>query len=328
MLLRVGTLATQIKYGGPSYPYNRERKGVRQVFEWNMSVQKMLDCVEEKLTEPLTLEMLAERLNYSPYYCTRQFHRYAGISLRNYIRLRKVSSAVIDLRDTGERIIDIAIKYGFSSQEAFTRSFKRAYGMTPFAYRKMPRPLPLLVKRNVFDPYYLGLRESMKEDLSGNVTVSVQVMPAHRFIGVSHMGAAGYMDFWKKDQEKYGRDRCDEVDGVLSSIKSFNGIVGAWRYQNGRRGYMYGVEVPADYAGGIPEGMECISVPEGPYAVFHHPPYNFDTQEQSVHDALNKIIAGWNPAEHGYAWDDAYPTYQRHDVLKYGQAWVKRLKKI
>ena len=118
-----------------------------------MSVQKMLDCVEENLTRSLTLEMLAERLNYSPYYCTRQFHKYAGISLRDYIRLRKVSSAVIDLRDTTERIIDIAIKYGFSSQEAFTRSFRRAYGMTPSAYRKMPGPLPLLIKHNTFDPY-------------------------------------------------------------------------------------------------------------------------------------------------------------------------------
>ena len=78
----------------------------------------MLDCIEENLTRPFTLDMLAKQLNYSPYYCTRQFHKYAGISLRDYIRLRKVSAAVIDLRDTDERIIDIAVKYGFSSQEA------------------------------------------------------------------------------------------------------------------------------------------------------------------------------------------------------------------
>jgi len=296
------------------------------VFEWNMSVQKMLDCVEENLTEPLMLEMLAGRLNYSPYYCTRQFHKYAGISLRDYIRLRKVSSAVIDLRDTGERIIDIAVKYGFSSQEAFTRSFKRAYGMTPHEYRKMPQPLPLHVKRNVFNPYYLGLMEmNVKEDLIKNITISIQVLPAHKFIGVRYMNADGYMDFWKKDEEKYGRDRCDEVDGVLSSIKSFNGIVGAWL---GKHGYMYGVEVPVNYAGGIPEGMDCISVPQTPYAVFLHPPYDFATQEKAVHEALGEFIAGWDPAKHGYAWRDDLPTYQRHNPPKYGQAWVRPLKKL
>ncbi|MGD1119897.1 MAG: AraC family transcriptional regulator [Dehalococcoidales bacterium] len=302
---------------------------MRQVFAWNISVQKMLDCVEENLTEPLTLEMLAGRLNYSPCYCTRQFHRYAGISLRNYIRLRKVSSAVLDLRDTVERVIDIAVKYGFSSQEAFTRSFKNAYGMTPAEYRRMPRPLPLLVKRNVFNPYFLGLMETkVKKDLTKNITVSIQVLPAHKFIGIRNPDATGYMDFWKKDEEKFSRDRCEEIDGVLSSIKSFNGMVGAWYYQDGKRGYMYGVEVPANYANGVPVGMESIAYPESAYAVFHHPPYDYVSMEASVGEALEKAMAGWEPATHGYQWDDKLPTYQRHNPPAYGQAFLKPVKKL
>jgi AraC family transcriptional regulator len=299
------------------------------LFEWNMSVQKMLDCVEENLTSPLTLEMLATRLNYSSFYCTRQFHKYAGISLRNYIRLRKVSSAVIDLRDTGERIIDIAVKYGFSSQEAFTRSFKRTYGMAPNEYRKMPKPLPLLVKRNVFDPYYLGLGETkVTADLTKNITVSIQVLPAHKFIGIRHMDAPGYFEFWAKEEKKYGRDRCDEVDGILSSIKSFNGIIGAWISQGGKHGYMYGIEVPPNYSGEVPEGMECLSFPESPFAVFHHPPYDYSKMERSVHEALGKSMESWDPAEHGYAWRDDLPIYQRHNPLKYGQAFLKPMKKL
>ena len=298
------------------------------MFEWNISVQKMLDCVEENLTGPLTLDVLAGRLNYSPYYCTRQFHKYAGISLRNYIRLRKVSSAVIDLRDTGQRILDIAVRYGFSSQEAFTRSFKTAYGMTPNAYRKMPRPLPLLVKRNVFNPYYLGLMETnMKEDLSKNITVSIQVLPAHKFIGIRHNDAPGYFEFWKKEEEKYGRDRCDEVDGVLSSIKSFNGMIGGWFYQDGKRGYIYGIEVPANYTGEVPEGMESLLIREAQYAVFHHPPYDYARMEKSVWEGLNKMAEAWKPSEHGYEWDDSLPTYQRHNPPEYGQAIIRPLKK-
>lgn len=299
------------------------------MFEWNMSVQKMLDCVEENLTGPLTLDMLAERLNYSPFYCTRQFHKYAAISLRNYIRLRKVISAVIDLRDTHERIIDIAVKYRFSSQEAFTRSFKSAYGMPPNEYRKMPRPLPLLVKRNVFDPYYLGLGETkVTVDLVKNITISIQVLPAHKFIGIRNLDAKYYTEFWKKDEEKYGSDRCDEINGVLSSIKSFNGIIGAWIYQDGKHGYMYSIEVPPNYAGEVPEGMEYLSFPESHYAVFHHPPYDFCKMEDAVDKALYKAIENWDPAEHGYAWRDDLPTYQRHNPLKYGQANLKPMKKL
>ncbi|MFA5309382.1 MAG: AraC family transcriptional regulator [Dehalococcoidales bacterium] len=298
------------------------------MFEWNRSIQKMLDVVEENLTGPLTLEMLAGKLGYSPYYCTRQFHRYAGISLRDYIRLRKVSSAVIDLRDTGDRIIDIAVKYGFSSQEAFTRSFKRACGMTPNEYRRLPRPLPLLVKRNVFNPYLLGLMETkVKENATNNITVSVQVIPAHKFIGIRHLDVPGYWEFWQKEEEIHGKDRCDEVDGVLSSIKSFNGCVGGRFYQEGKPGYMYGIEVPAKYAGEIPEGMECLCYAEGPYAVFHHPPYDYTAMERSVDEAMEKFIGSWDPGAHGYAWDRTRPTYYRHNPAGYGQAAVIPLKK-
>lgn len=297
--------------------------------EWNMSVQKMLDCVEENLTGPLTLEMLAQQLNYSSYYCTRQFHKYAGISLRDYIRLRKVSSAVLDLRDTGERIIEIAVKYGFSSQEAFTRSFKKVYGMTPGEYRKMPKPLPLRVKRNVFEPYYSGFLEAeMETDPSRNISISIVIIPSHKFIGVFHAGVDKYWAFWKEDEKKYGRDRCDEVDGVLSSIRNFNGIIGAWIMKPGKNGYMYGIEVPADYTGDIPEGMEVISVPESTYAVFHHPPYDYATMEPAVGEALRQTVENWNPAEHGYRWNNDLPHYQRHNPAGYGQADVKPLKKL
>jgi AraC family transcriptional regulator len=298
------------------------------VFEWNMSVQKMLDFIEENLTKPLTLEKLAAKLNYSPYYCTRQFHRYAGISLRNYIRLRKVSAAVIDLRDTGERIIEIAVKYGFSSQEAFSRSFKSTYGMTPKEYRKMPGLLPLMVKRNVFNPYYLGLMENnVKEDLKNNIKVSIQIIPAHKFIGILNMEADGYWDFWKRDEAKYKRDRCAEVDGVLSSIKNYNGVVSGRFYREGKWGYMYGIEVPQNYHGAVPEGMESFSVSEGTYAVFHHPPYDYVTMEKSVDDAMEKFTGNWDPGQHGYRWDDSRPIYYRHNPVKYGQATIKPMKK-
>jgi len=234
----------------------------------------------------------------------------------------------MDLRDTEQRILDIAVKYGFSSQEAFTRSFKSAYGLTPNEYRRMPRPLPLMVKRHVFDPYYLGLRDrSVKEDLRKNVTVSIQVIPAYKFIGIRHIDALGYWEFWEQEEKLHGKDRCSEVEGVLSSLKSYNGLSGGWFYQDGKRGYMFGVDVPVKYKGEAPAGMECIDFPETTYAVFLHPPYDYDKMERAVGEAIFKTIEQWDPAAHGYSWNDTLPTYQRHNPLKYGQAIMKAVMK-
>lgn len=163
----------------------------------------MIDCVEENLTEPITLSDLAKQVNYSPYYATRKFQDVTGMTLRDYIRMRKVSSAVLDLRNTNVRIIDIAIKYGFSSQEAFSRSFAHAFGLTPSAYRKMPKPLPLLIKRNTYDPYFLGLGElAIMRDLKKDVKICIQVIPEHRFIGLRSLDADNYCDFWDIQNEK------------------------------------------------------------------------------------------------------------------------------
>ena len=48
----------------------------------------------------------------------------------------------------------------------------------------------------------------------------------------------------------------------------------------------------------------------------------------SVNDAIVKTMESWNPAEHGYAWRNDLPIYQRHNPIKYGQAILKPMKKL
>ncbi len=296
------------------------------MFQWHRKIQSIVDCVEENLTEDLTLKELAKKLNYSTYYCTKQFHKYVGMSLRNYIYLRKISQSVIDLRDSKERIIDIAIKYRFSSQEAFTRTFVKVYGITPSTYRKMPRPLPLLVKRNVYNPYYLGLGEiDMGKEMLKQVKVSIQVIPEHKFIGIKNINTDNYFEFWTLQEEVEGLG-CNKVCGILESIKSHNGQIGGWFYKDGQRGYIYGIEVASDYIGEVPVGMECTLVPESTYVVFHHPPYDYEDLDDYVYEALNEAMNNWNPREYGYEYNNELYTYQRHDSVNYGQGFCRPIK--
>ena len=68
--------------------------------------------------------------------------QYKGESLGRYIRERKLLLAARDLRDTDQRVYDICLKYGFDSQQTFTRVFTRTFNLPPGAYRKRTTVAP------------------------------------------------------------------------------------------------------------------------------------------------------------------------------------------
>lgn len=104
------------------------------------TIMNMVDWVETNLTEHPTLEGMSEHVGYSAFYCSTKFHETIGVSFKEYIFRRKMALAITDLRETNCRIIDIGLKYGFSSNEAFTRAFLKTYGCSPREYRKaLPR---------------------------------------------------------------------------------------------------------------------------------------------------------------------------------------------
>ena len=59
-----------------------------------------------------------------------------GFTVAEYIRQRRLTLAAIELVSTDNRIIDIAMKYGYDSQDSFTKAFTRFHGSTPTAVRR------------------------------------------------------------------------------------------------------------------------------------------------------------------------------------------------
>lgn len=105
--------------------------------QWHRNIQDIITiidaCIRAQQDEALTLRALAQKLGYSEYYTSRKFRELAGMTLRDYLRLRRLAFALRDVRDTDAGILDIAVQYGFSSNEAFTHAFKKAYGVSPSA---------------------------------------------------------------------------------------------------------------------------------------------------------------------------------------------------
>jgi AraC-like DNA-binding protein len=95
--------------------------------------------IEKWLMQPITTAEVAAATGYSRAHLGRLFLEMTGETLAGYIRKRRLSEAARRLVTTHASILDLALDYQFESQEAFTRSFKRLFRLSPGAYRKRGR---------------------------------------------------------------------------------------------------------------------------------------------------------------------------------------------
>lgn len=113
-------------------------------------VQLMIDWIEERLTEEISLNDMSHDVGYSPYYCSFKFHQAAGISIRRYILLRRLYLSSVSLLD-GDRILDTAVEYGYSSQESYSRAFKSVFGISPGQFQLKKQPVQSYVRLSIND---------------------------------------------------------------------------------------------------------------------------------------------------------------------------------
>ena len=98
-------------------------------------IRKALTYIDEHLAESVTLDMLAERCHFSPFYFHRLFTAIVGKPLAAYVRERRILHACRQLVETEKSILEIALDNGFQSAQAFSRAFKESRGMSPREYR-------------------------------------------------------------------------------------------------------------------------------------------------------------------------------------------------
>ena len=111
------------------------------------AIQRMQDFIEQNLESPISLADLAEQGGYSPCHASRLFKEIVGVSPLDYVRARRLSRAARLLSSSGVTILEISLETSFGSHEAFTRAFKRQFGITPEAYRRELPAIPLFFPR-------------------------------------------------------------------------------------------------------------------------------------------------------------------------------------
>jgi AraC-like DNA-binding protein len=274
-------------------------------------VERMQAHIEAHLGEPITMAALARAAGYSPWYAARLFKEFTGKTPFEYVRLRRLSTAAERLRDTPSKVVDVAFDFVFDSHEGFTRAFARSFGVSPSRFRH-GCPAELFYPPQLRDWYARRQRGELdvaKKLETPPTTVFVQVMdrPARRAIVKRGKKATHYFEY------------CEEVGcEVWTQLGTIEGALGEpmglWLPERfrapGTSAYVQGVEVPADYAGPVPEGLDLIDLPACQQMVFQGPPFedqDFEAAIASLWDAMN----AYRPETYGFAWaDDDGPRFQ------------------
>lgn len=293
--------------------------------DWAQYIQQMLTvidrCIRQQEDEALTLRALSAALGYSESYVSRKFRDMSGMSLRDYLRFRRL---------------------------AFTRAFRAAYGITPSEYRLHPTAVVLHTILKPFDCYLLGIGGTGMASSTDHIKTYFITIPAHKFLHIRNYESIGYFDFWQKQSQIPGQD-CATICGLLSRIPGNLDDFGGDEYDASSGQLMayineptgrlcswgiplaeaYGIRLPADYAGDVPAPLQLMDVPEGEYIVFEHGPFDYETENAQVEAEIERAMKDFDYAAHGVQLDTAQGRvfYFYHDCTRFWK-YVRPVKRV
>ena len=264
--------------------------------EWMSIIGNSIQYMEDHITENITVEDIAKGVGISSFYFQKGFAMICGYSVSEYIRNRRLALAGNDLLVTEEKIIDIAMKYGYDSPDSFTKAFTRFHGVTPTSVRRgavlLKSFAPLKLKISLEGGYLMDYKIVRKEEFT--VIANAKTFP--------YEGAKESIpQFWQEH------------------FKSGKGaVVCGWYGINidlemGQENFEYLIADPYNPQKEVPEGFEIRTIPAFEWAVF---PCR-GAMPTALQDVNTKIYTEWLPALKEYEFAAGYCVEYYDDPTKY-----------
>ena len=229
---------------------------------WIQGIQRAIDYVEANITEELNFEEVAKQAYSSPFHFQRVFGILCGVSLGDYIRMRRLSLAGEELSRGNAKIIEVALKYGYDTPESFTRAFTRFHGITPSEARRGGKArifTPLSVK--------LTLTGGRKMDYRIEKRDAFQVVCKRKQVDKPQSGTATreISAMW----QEFGADgTLGRLAACIPAQTVMRGLLGiCFSSELDATRFPYGIG--AEYDGRpVDDDFEIVDIPASTYAVF------------------------------------------------------------
>lgn len=179
-------------------------------------MNRVLDHIDAHLDTALDLPTLAAVAHFSAFHFHRVFAAFVGETLGDYLRRRRLEvAAILLIHQPQASVLDVALRVGFGSAEAFARAFKQHFAATPSQWRR-DTPLQWAAEREALHQQRRNLDQGLSnidqtasagtaEDgvlilLEPSMQVQVRTLPATRVAYMRHIGPYGLSvnTFWRK----------------------------------------------------------------------------------------------------------------------------------
>lgn len=243
------------------------------------SFNNTIDYLETVLDDEIDEKKVTQLSGYSYSMFSRLFSILTETTLSEYLRSRRLTEAAVILRNTDEKIIDVAFKFGYESSDSFGTAFKNFHGFTPSEVRN-GKPFKLVSR--------VQLALSVRGGRSMNITI--QKKQAFTVAGVNEQSINSSLcpSVWNKLYKKYSHDELASLGsnqsmGVCHDVENSSTI-----------NYMAGYIVN-DVDKATSMGLDVLEVEEAEYAVVEL----VGSVPECIHNGWKYAMEVFFP-EHGY----------------------------
>ncbi len=243
--------------------------------EWVKSINLAIEYIEDNIAENITCEDVARHIYLSSFHFQRTFSLFTELTVGEYIRNRRLSLAGQEFLTSKQKVIDIAMKYGYDTPESFTKAFKRFHGVSPNEVKKQGTILKsfnrLILKIILEGGSSMDYRIEKKE--------AFQVVAKTRLIN-NETPDVDCPKFWS---EYYAAGLWQKVCGMI-------GICAQAKESSSE--FKYGIGCDRKYVKEIPEGFEVLELPAYTWAIFTC----VGAMPLAIQSMWKRIYGEWLPA--------------------------------
>ncbi|MCL2189202.1 MAG: AraC family transcriptional regulator [Defluviitaleaceae bacterium] len=271
--------------------------------DWLSRMNAAMTYIEDNLDGEINYDELARIACCSAHSFFRMFSFIMDISLSEYVRRRRLTLAALALRDSGVRVIDVALRFGYDSPVSFSRAFALLHGVTP----KQARAGGVTLKAFPRISFQISIKGEKEMDYRIETKEAFQVFgieeifPAESVLNTDMSGGDKKLrqpaDLWEDCHANGAYEKLDAAAGKLPPFvnPALNNVHAVCDYRETEKDTFPYMLCAFKTADSNPAGYTVVDIPAHTWAIFPTEKFGWDDCGKVLGGLYKRIFSEWLP---------------------------------